>query len=66
MNTTLETTEPEKIKFTLEVTMTLKEWKELAVQLEDSKYAYPAQQLVSEIRDMTRQARTIFYPKEEA
>jgi hypothetical protein len=63
MLNTFKVEEPGKIKFTLTMTMTLDEWKELAGQLQRQ---WPSSQLSDEISSMSSQANCTFYPKGES
>lgn len=55
---------PDEIKFTLTITMTLADWKKLASQI-DHKQSWPGWNLESQIRDMVSQAGRQFYPRAE-
>jgi len=53
--------EPEKIAYTLTMTMSLAQWVELSSQLSEK---YPSWQLSSVINDMVYQAKSKFVPTE--
>ncbi len=59
----LTLTNPDEIKFRMEVEMTLREWKRLKEQLLPQRYTPPAEKFVDEICGMIRQAEQAFYPK---
>jgi len=63
MKTHMKATDPNKMEFTLEITMTLKDWRELDDQLST---AYPSWELASRITDMVQQATQHFTPEERS
>lgn len=58
--------DPNKVKFTLSVTLELHEWMAIRQKLRASQYEWPAPALVVPIEDMIRQAERTFYPAPEA
>ncbi len=56
----LYVTNPEKIKFTLEITMTLEDWKKLGEKLPSD---YIGNRILYPITDMVCQAGKEFYPE---
>lgn len=59
-----EPTKPDDIKFTLHITMTLKEWKSLSSQMSDKNpMASPTWDIRRLIEEMVDQADKHFYPK---
>lgn len=64
MRAVLKTTNPDEIEFTLTVTMSLKDWKELREAV-DGK-TWPASRLHEQISDMVIHATKHFWPAEEA
>ena len=60
--TKFQINDPDKINFTLTMTMSLKDWKELSEQLSNK---WPSAKLSNEISDMTIQALKVFWPTGE-
>jgi len=58
---------PEKIEYTLTITMTAEDWGKLREQLEESTLntLYPNYNLRCNINDLLDQARKIYWPKSE-
>lgn len=54
---------PDPIEYTMNITMTLSEWKQLKESLVSK---YPAWELSSEICSMISQASQVYYPKDGA
>lgn len=59
MRTKLYTTNPDEVEFTLQVTMTLKAWKELREAIDDN---WPGWDFKSKITDMLYLANKAFEP----
>lgn len=53
---------PEEIQFTLTMTLSLKEWRDIAKQLDDT---YESNRFTSEVSSMSIQANKMFWPKKE-
>jgi hypothetical protein len=63
MDTHIRVENPEKVTFTLTLTLTLKEWEQLVSQLDSSKHTHwPASHVIDCIMDMTDKAKKAFYP----
>ena len=60
MRATFEAQNPESINFTIQITMSLKDWNELDELLEN---AWPATELKSLIRSACDQANKTYYPQ---
>jgi len=58
----LTLTNPDEIKFRMEVEMTLREWKKLREQLQ-SVIMHPGATFWGEINSMIQQAEKTFYPE---
>lgn len=63
MQTVLIPSKPDAIEFTLSITMTLGEWKELREEVDSKKHT--GWKLRAEISDMIQMAQTKFYPRTE-
>lgn len=63
MRSQLKIENPDRIEFTLTMTMSLSEWKELQGQLDGN---YPSWKLSHQISSMVSQATGTFYPDEKA
>lgn len=61
MERELKVTKPDEIVFTLELTMTLREWKKIKAQLATE---WPSWELGDEISNMIRQANAKFWPED--
>ena len=62
MQTTYKVKDPDKIEFTLTITMSLKDWKELQSQLATN---WPSSMLSRDISDVTAKAQKVFYAEED-
>ncbi len=62
MEAKLNIADPSTLKATLALTMTVKEWDELADQLQN---VWPSIRLTEVIRDLNRQLRKTYYPSSE-
>lgn len=58
MHVTMQVTKPEDMMFSMNITMSLKDWLALRKQLNAA--GWPGCDLVDKIRDATRQADTVF------
>ena len=66
METTFTVKDPDSIEFTITATFKLKEWKQIAKQLEDSKgyIQWPASEWVDDIFEMEQLAEKDFARKD--
>ena len=62
MRALMRVEKPDEIMVTMELTMSLKDWKELRTQLVDN---YPSWELSSKITDLMIQCQEHFYARDE-
>lgn len=63
MRCRLKCEEPNKIDFTLTITMSAENWEKLRDQMKDSQYSWPMSDLSRQINELLGQARKIYWPK---
>lgn len=64
MNAEFKINNPDKVEFSLKLTMPLSDWKKFKEQLNTSHYpqSYPTWTVLIQINDMISQANTKFFP----
>lgn len=65
MDAKIAVTNPQSVKFTLTITMSLEDWILVKSRLESVPSSWAGHQIISAIRDMVCQASKSFWPKLE-